>query len=235
MGQTLGSVLSSPMAHFIFMVDGGTLFLLAGLFFNTAIYRKRGRQDDRFFSLMLLTLFPVTASDLLGNAILNTKIWGELPNAVNQMLYLMGLALFGYFWMRYLICRYQIKRDERFMKRIAEWLWAPIALIWLMIAAAFIGFVRTGFDAQEKPLAILFLIIFCAVSLLHILCMLINFQYAVAVRKDGVYVWLYLLPVLTMINVPLLGGFSINSLGLATMLVYMHMGRLNEAFFKEVD
>ena len=123
------------------IMDVTALFYMGGLLIYTALYRRRGRLDDRLFFAMIIVNIILTAVDaityLVDGSGFDFTGWVML---VGNLLFFAAFEIFPYLYMLYL--DYRAHQDEARIRRIWPWYAIPCALILaLLLVNLFTGWI----------------------------------------------------------------------------------------------
>ncbi len=219
-----------------FFVDGATVLIVIGMIIHTAMYRKRNRLGDRVFFDMLIADVCMAVIDALV-VVANGRFFkgAELMNLSCMALFYITQAIFGFFVMVYLLGK--IIPDENRVRKLIPILCIPDMLILLMYLIGIPNGYFLAVDENNKYYyAKLYALPIIILGLYVIAAFVLAFIYR---RKKETTrhlpVWLYLIPIISMVVVPYaFKGISLSAIGVAVILAYMHIGEMNQAFFEEV-
>ena len=216
-------------------LDSAAIFILVGMIINTAIYRKRGRKDDKVFFRMLLFDIGVSLCDIAVAFVNGRDFDGAKIINISALtgMYLF-LALVAYLIPLYLIYRYT-KRDDLF--RVAfRVLLVPVVIIFGMYLIGVPNGYFLTVDENNLYHYGKFYIVPIAVMLVYTLVSFIIPIY-VKIRYrwlEHMPIFLYVIPVAA-VALPYVFDVAANiAVVFAVIFAYLHMSAMNEEFF-EID
>lgn len=213
-------------------LNGAAVFILFGMIVNTAIYRKRGRKDDKVFFLMLLFDVCVSLCDIVV-ALANGRdfTWAKIINLTALTEMYLFLAVVAYLIPLYLIYRYT-RRDDLY-KLSRRVLLIPIVIIFLMyLIGVPNGYILTVDENNQYhygkfylvPLAVM--LVYTLVSFIIPIYVKIRYKW---LRHMPIF--LYVIPVAA-VALPYLFDIAANiAVVFAVIFAYLHMSAMNEEFF----
>ena len=218
-------------------MDMAVIFLLTGMIFNTTIFRKRGRTDDRLFFGLLLIDTLVALFDMAGYYVDGKHFPGSYGlNLLFLHLYYMLLLLFACLWVLYL--DYRVYQSSERTKQAAKVLGVPVVLMEILYLAGIPGrwffYVDEADHYRYGPGYIFPVLLMIAYGIAGLILILLYAKKHTGSQQVP-YI-LFLLPIIVALVVSYgLGGVSMVPEGLAAMLAYLHTGTMNEAFFNRGD
>ena len=137
------------------IIDAASLFFMSGLLIYTALYRKRGRLDDRLFFVMILLNMALALADALTYLMNESGYPGIRPvMIIGNLVFFAAFEVFPYLYMLYL--HYRAFRDSQRVRRLKLWTVIPCAillvLLLLSLATGWIFSVNADGAYQSGPL-----------------------------------------------------------------------------------
>ena len=115
------------------ILDAASLFLLCGILFYTSLYRKRGRLDDKLFSVMIVVniIYAFVEWMSYGQEGMKVSFLHGLMIVENTVIYAV-MVLFPYLFLLY--TDFRVFRDEHQLIRDGKLYGIP-CLVWLVMLA----------------------------------------------------------------------------------------------------
>lgn len=117
------------------IMDVASLFFMGGLLIYTALYRKRGRMDDRIFFAMIITNMVLAVSDALTHLMdVNGFAVTRPVMIIGNLVFFTAFEIFPYLYLLYL--DYQAYRSAERIQRLQPWYAIPWILILILLLAS---------------------------------------------------------------------------------------------------
>ena len=212
------------------ILDGSTIFLLAGVYMQTGIMRKRGRDDDKLFFLMIVIDIAVALADLI-TYLADGKSFpaARYYNMAGVSVFYIGLVALCMIWLMYCMVRFKHKVDPR--KGIARLIFMPgLIMEILLLINIFAGFVFSVDKDNVYRYGVLFRPMMVVMAAYVFAGFVLILLYRTEVEKKRLIpVWIYFVPLAAGIVVPfVLGGISLTSIGCAMSITFTHLGSASE-------
>ena len=212
------------------LIDGSTIFLLAGVFMVTGIMRKRGRKDDQLFVLLIVLNTIVAVSDIItyladGKSFMGARYF----NMGGVSVFYMALVMQCMVWMQY--CLERFKNELREKKIDHKYLFVPgLIMEAVLVVNFFAGFVFYVDKDNVYHYGVLFIPMFIVLGFYVIVSFILVGRYRSAgAGRKLIPVWIFFLPLFAGLIVPfVLGGISLTSIGCAISITFTHLGSASE-------
>ena len=219
------------------LIDGSTVFLLLGVFLETSIMRKRNREDDKLFFILLFLDIIMALADIPSYLIDKREFpGGRIINIASMTVFYVAMAFLCMAFLHYFIVRF-VGMDSSVSKKKHTPFFVPGLLVEvLLIVNIFAGFF---FNVDENN--------YYHHGILYIPFMVMMFAYLIAGfiiiaryrtgmdKKTLIPVWIYVLPVVVGLVVPFVfGGISLTSIGCGMSIVFTHLGSASELVQSDV-
>ena len=212
------------------VVDGTAIVLLIGIFLETSIMRKRGRDDDKlFFGLLIFNAIFALADIVTYLADRKDFSGARYLNMGGVSISYIVLVFTFMTWFYYCMVRFQ--GIETRLPKKKKLLFIPGLIIEaLLFVNFFTGFVFNVDENNIYHYGILFVPMFIIMGFYFVMCIRIIHKYSTgADKKELIPVWLYMLPLVVGLIVPfVLKGISLTSVGLAMSICFTHLGSASE-------
>lgn len=219
------------------ILDGSTVFLLGGVFFATGIMRKRGRDDDKLFFILLFINMVVALSDIATYLADGKSFAGaRYINMGGVSVFYMAMVLLGMVWLHYCIVRFQSRFSRIWEKH--KLIFVPgLIMEALLLINIFTGFIFSVDINNVYHYGNLFWLMYLVMALYVFTGFFLILGYRpFDDRKVLIPVWLYLLPLVAGLIVPfVLGGISLTSIGCAMSITFTHLGSASEIINSDKD
>lgn len=214
------------------LMDGTTLFMLAGIMMATTVMRKRGRRDDYLFSRLLMLNGVVAFSDILVYLCEDNKSGiSSIIGTIALTVYFATITIFCVEFLQYVDARFHHGRS------MLKGKWTKLRIpAFIMIGLYVINPVTGLLFRYENPTtvyhygpvyAVQYVVMAFYLFYSLYLMFVFNRQYA---HAEIVHVWLYFIPMLACMVVPfILRGVSMAAIGILSAIVFTHIGSMHEA------
>ena len=216
------------------LIDGSTVFLLAGVFTETSIMRKRGRSDDKLFYLLIVLDIIVALADIV-TYLSDQKDFAaaRFLNMAGVSIFYIALLLLCMVWLHYCLVRFSgmdtIKlsqsRGYKFIFAIGLIVEALMIINWITGAGFFFSVDENSIYHYGKY----FVLMFIVMGLYVFAGFLIISKYRTKTDKKLIPIWIYMLPLLAGLAVPFVfGGVSLTSICCGMGIAFTHLGSASE-------
>ena len=216
------------------LIDGSAIFLLAGVFTETSIMRRRGRLDDKLFYLLIVLDAIVAVSDIV--TYLSDKkdfAAARFLNMAGVSVFYIALLLMCMVWLHYCLVRFSGMDTSMLSKSLG---YKFIFAIGLFTEALIIinGITGAGFffSVDENNVyhyGKLFVIMFIVMGLYVFAGFFIISRYRTNFKRKLIPIWIYILPLLAGLAVPFVfGGVSLTSICCGMGITFTHLGSASE-------
>ncbi len=212
-------------------LDGATLFLIISIAFTMKGYKRKKRDDDKYFFMLRLANCLVAIGDMMGY-IFEDKPWAFAPfvRVFGMTLFYFSFVSMSLIWVHYCRVRFKYRgvASESFLR--PEYIPVYITLI-CIILNVFTGWIFR-YDADSSyhrgvlfgPMYLV-LISYVGGGFVHIA------KYrSRRSNKSLIPVWVYALPIVfgPILTFAIPGAASFAAIGAAMTVTFTHLGTLNE-------
>ena len=218
------------------LIDGSAILLMTGILTQTSIMRKRGRSDDKIFTLIILLDILLSAADIVtyladGKDFAGARYFNMGGVSVFYMVFVILLML----WLDYCMVRFKgVGAREAIRSRL--WLFVPGGIMELiLIVNLFAGFVFSVDETNTYHYGVLFVPMFIVMFFYVFAGFRYMSKYRVGDGKGSLIpVWIYMLPIVVGLIIPFgLGGISLASIAVGMSIVFTHLGSASEIVISE--
>lgn len=219
------------------LVDGSVIFLLIGVIMVTGIMRKRGREDDRLFFLLLLMSIALAAFDIIAYLADERTFSGARIINLGAMtaFYITFIVLFMV-WLHYSLVRFAKTKKGEIKKH--RWVFAPGMIMVLLLIVNLKSEWFFSVDEQDIYHHEKFYIVMFLVAVFYMVMTILP----IARYRDGldkkalIPIWIYIMPFVSgMLIHYYLGGISFTATGCAFSVLFTHMGSASEIVIRDVE
>ncbi len=120
------------------ILDVTSLFFMGGLLIYTALYRKRGRLDDKLFLAMIVSNMFVAVTDMV-NYLADGSGYGNAEPVliVGNLLFYAAFEIFPYLYILFL--DYRLYQDIARIRKIKLWYAIPCTLILILLSTSLLN------------------------------------------------------------------------------------------------
>ena len=212
------------------LIDGSVLLLLAGVLMETGIMRRRGKDDDKLFFLLVVLNMALAVSDII-TYLADRKdfVGARFFNMGGITLFYMIFVLMFMVWYHYCLVRFRGHDSSKVRGPRAFFLPGIITEVLLLINL-FTGWFFSVDESNTYHHGVLFVPLYLVMGYFVALSLISIVRYRAGVEKDKLIpVWIYLLPILIGMVVPFVfGGISLAAIGCAMSVVFTHLGSAAE-------
>ena len=224
------------------LIDGSTIFVLLGVLTQSSIMRKRGREDDKLFFLLILQNMILAVADIVTYlADRKTFPGARFLNMFGVTVFYLAMIILCMTWTHYALVRFK-KADTKPGKKRKILFIPGIVMQLILIVNFFVSYVfyeddSNGFKglvfAVDKSnvyhYGILFVPMFVIMGFYMVVGFVLLGRYRKGDNKTLIPVWVYIMPLAVGLIVPfVLGGISLTSIGFAMSLLFTHLGSASE-------
>ena len=219
------------------LIDGSTIFLLGGVFLETSLMRKRGREDDKLFFLLLLLDVIMAISDI-PSYLIDKRVFpgGRIINMASMTVFYVAMVLLCLVFLHYCIVRFTGTDSATSKKKHMAFFIPGELLLALLVVNIFAGF----FFNVDKDNVYHHGILYVPFMVLMFVYLLAGFALMAKYRsrsdnKALIPVWIFVLPIVAGLVVPFVyGGISLTSIGCGISIVFTHLGSASEMVKSDV-
>lgn len=219
------------------LVDGSVLFLLGGVLAETGIMRRRGRDDDKLFFLLLILNMAMAVFDIMTYLADGKDFPGaRIFNMGGITAFYITFVMLFMVWYHYCLTRFRgVKHSEGKSAR-ASFLPGLVTEA-LLIVNLFTGWIFSVDKSNIYHHGVLFVPMFLVIGYYAVLCMAGIVRYRSGREKERLIpVWIFILPLLVGLLVPFyFGGISLTAAGCAMSVVFIHLGSASEMVYYDAE
>ena len=220
-----------PRDYATIFLDGAVITLMVSIMIMSSETRKRDRDDDRFFFILLVLGCVLAVSEIMGYLFEEKTLPGSwILSTIGMTVYYLAYIMTGIVWNQY--CRIRFKFKGISSESIMRPAYIPGAVMMaLVVINIFTGWLfsydKSAFY-HRGPLYLLLhvaFIVYVGVGFFHI----IRYRNAQS-GKTVIPVWVYILPVVfgIVFTFAIPGSASFGPLGIALCIAFTHIGTTNE-------
>ena len=219
------------------LLDGATLFLLAGIFIMSNRFRKRGRADDIWFLTLLVLNSFIVAGDVLGY-VFDAKIFegSRTICMIGMTVFYVSFVLISMAWLQY--CRVRFRDGGIFERSLFDPSYLPgIVMAALVLINFFTGWIFMYDENVVYHRGFLFIPMYVLVGLY----IMTGFLYVIKYRDRSsgdvlIPVWVYSIPIIfgVIFTFMVPGSASFAPICIAISISFTHMGTVNEVVNRSV-
>ena len=224
------------------LIDGSTIFVLLGVLTQSSIMRKRGREDDKLFFLLILQNVILAVADIVTYlADRKTFPGARFLNMFGVTVFYLAMIILCMTWTHYALVRFK-KADTKSGKKQKILFIPGIVMQLILIVNFFVSYVfyeddSKGFKglvfAVDKVNVYHYGILFVPMFVIMGFYMVVGFVFLGRYRKGDnkslIPVWIYFMPLVVGLIVPFVfGGISLTSIGIAMSILFTHLGSASE-------
>ena len=213
------------------VLDGSAILILLGVMIYSAVFRRRGRAEDRLFLVMLKLNALMAASDALGS------LFDEKSMSGAGILAAIGWGTYYIFVFAFLITFIQYTRARGGYSGIdvKSWLWPVFIPGYLFMLLLLITPVTGWIFKYDENARFVYGPLLIPQYIVFLIYLFIGFGYTAKYikakdLKQAVPVWLFMVPIIvgaaSVFVVPDLA--SLASISFAFSITFMYMGSLSE-------
>ncbi len=212
------------------LLDGSVIFLLGGILADTGIMRRRGRDDDKLFFLlvilnMVMAVFDISTYLADGKAFPGARVF----NMGGITAFYIVFILMAMVWYHYCLTRFRGEKPGDGKNSRAFFLPGLLTEV-LLVINLFTGWFFYVDESNTYHHGVLFVPMFLVIGYFLLLSMIAIVRYRSG-GKEGqlIPVWIFILPLLVGLLVPFyFGGISLTAAGCAMSVVFTHLGSAAE-------
>ncbi|MCR5032300.1 MAG: hypothetical protein K6A92_05500 [Lachnospiraceae bacterium] len=213
------------------IMDMAAVFILSGLLIHTAVYRKRGRTDDKLFFAMSI----ITCISAVADAVTYILDGGTFPHAamislICNNIFFLTFQLFAVLVVLYLLVRYQ--KGKGISRKMVMILGLPalIMMILILVNNGTYFLYHVDPSVNEFVMGPWYNLIFVGPAIYGVVALVL------ILKIDARVTWLYiLLLAMRLFLGSLLRGVSSTPLIFAMGLAFIHIHVMGTPFYEEVS
>ena len=212
------------------LLDGSVIFLLGGVLAETGIMRRRGRDDDKLFFLLVILNMAMAVFDIITYLADGKDFPGaRIFNMGGITAFYIAFVLLFMVWYHYCLTRF--RGEERSPGKNVRAFFLPGLLTEvLLFVNLFTGWIFSVDESNTYHHGVLFIPMFLVIGYFAMLCMVAIVRYRSGRKNERLIpVWIFILPLLVGLLVPFyFGGISLTAAGCAMSVVFIHLGSASE-------
>ncbi len=224
------------------LLDGSTIFLLIGVLMLSTIMRKRGRQDDKLFFLLVIENMVIAVADIITYLADGKDFPGaRFLNMFGVSVFYLVMIMLCMTWEQYATVRF--KRSSMKLSKRRKLSFIPgIVMQFILVVNFFVSYVFYRDDSNRfnglvfavdrsngYHYGILFVPMFLVMGFYMVVGFVLVAKYRTGSNKTLIPVWIYFIPLAVGLIVPFVfGGLSLTSIGIAMSMMFTHLGSASE-------